>query len=151
VGKIIYRGNKKAKASSEPTAPSPAPLGGGDEIAALEVSPETKLKNAAMAAALFGFCFGVAWYSMNSVGQAGGGGSSGDDISDDDPLAQLRREARQAQTKRDRETQTTDNAQDMLRQFQQGKYDPDSELEDDEGAKSNSEKGSSRRPWWKIW
>jgi hypothetical protein len=102
------------------------------------VSTEIKLKNAALATTLVAFCFGVAWYSTYAVGQAGGGA--------EDPLAALRNEAAAAKEKQDRETRQASDANDLLKQFQSGGYDPD---QYDEEQESNSKK--SNRPWYKFW
>lgn len=100
------------------------------------VTPETKMKNIALATTLSAFCVGVALYSMNAVGQAGSGS--------DDPLAALRQEAAAAQEKHDRENRKTDDATEMLKQFRAGDYDPDKYDELDETEKP-------KRPWWKLW
>ena len=104
----------------------------------IEISRETHVKNGAMAVTLFSFCVGVAWYSMNAVGQAGDAGS-------DDPLAALRQEAAEAKEKHDREEKSTNEAADMMKKFQAGDFDPDKldELEE--------EANKPKRPWWKIW
>jgi hypothetical protein len=105
----------------------------------IEVLPMTRGKNAVMAVSLLGFCFGVTWYSMNAVGQAGAAGS-------DDPLSGLRQEAASAQEKQERQEKSTDEAAVMLKKFQKGDFDPDKyeELEAEENSKS-------KRPWWKVW
>jgi hypothetical protein len=100
------------------------------------VTPETHMKNAALATALISFAFGVAYYSMHAVGQAGL-----DEV--DDPLALLKQEAAQAQDQHDKEEKQAGDATDMLKQFQAGDFDPDKydELEEDK----------PKRPWWKVW
>jgi hypothetical protein len=100
------------------------------------VTPETHMKNGALATALIGFAFGVAYYSMHAVGQAGL-----DEV--DDPLALLKQEAAQAQEVHDKEEKQAGDSMDMLKQFQAGEFDPDKydELEEDK----------PKRPWWKVW
>ena len=103
------------------------------------VSNEIRAKNAVMGASLLAFCFGVAWYSMSAVGQAGSAGS-------DDPLAGLRQEAAEAQERHDREEKSSGEATEMLRQFQAGQFDPD-KYEEEEDVENKPKK----RPWWKFW
>jgi hypothetical protein len=100
------------------------------------VTPETHMKNGALATALIGFAFGVAYYSMHAVGQAGL-----DEV--DDPLALLKQEAAQAQELHDKEEQQAGDANDMLKQFQAGDFDPDKydDLEEDK----------PKRAWYKFW
>jgi hypothetical protein len=100
------------------------------------VTPETRMKNVALATALMGFAFGVAYYSMHAVGQAGS-----DEVSD--PLALLKHEAAQAQVEHEKEEKQTGDANEMLKQFQAGDFDPDKydELEEEKTKKS----------WWKFW
>jgi hypothetical protein len=100
------------------------------------VTPETHMKNGALATALIGFAFGVAYYSMHAVGQAGL-----DEV--DDPLALLKQEAAQAQELHDKEEQQAGDANDMLKQFQAGDFDPDKydDLEEDK----------PKRSWYKFW
>jgi len=102
----------------------------------ITLSTETHMKNAALATSLVAFCFGVAWYSMRSVGQAGRAG--------DDPLATLRQEASEAQEEHDRQNRSADEAAQMLKKFQEGEYDPD-KYEEEESDKPMG------RPWWKFW
>jgi hypothetical protein len=99
------------------------------------VTPEMQMKNGALATALIGFAFGVAYYSMHAVGQAGL-----DEV--DDPLALLKQEAAQAQELHDKEEQQAGDANDMLKQFQAGDFDPDKydELEEEK----------PKRPWYKF-
>lgn len=126
-----------AKPEGPPRVPPPPPA--EEAVETIEISTETHLKNGVMAAALFSFCIGVAWYSMNAVGQAGDAGS-------DDPLASLRQEAAAAKDKQDREQKSTDEAADMMKKFQAGDFDPDKleELEEEENSKP-------KKPWWKVW
>lgn len=116
-----------------------APLGGESFDLVAEITPETHMRNAALAASLLGFCFGVGYYSMTSVGQAGS--------EKDDPLAVLKEEAAQAQKKADRESRTSEEASDMLRQFQAGGFDPDK----DEELELEEEIKAKKRPWYKFW
>jgi hypothetical protein len=103
------------------------------------VSTEIKMKNAALATSLLAFCFGVAWYSMYAVGQAGGGA--------EDPLAALVNEAASAQQKHEREERQANDANKMLKEFQSGGYDPDKYEEEEELMNSRNKK----RPWYKFW
>jgi hypothetical protein len=102
------------------------------------VSTEIKVKNAALAVSLMGFCVGVAWYSTYAVGQAGGGA--------EDPLAALRNEAAAAQQKHEREERKASDAEDVLKQFHAGGYDPD--LLEDQAEETITKK---KRPWYKFW
>lgn len=102
-----------------------------------------RMKNAGMALTLLGFCFGVAIYSMNAVGQAGSGGQ-------DDPLAALKQEAAAAQEKLQRESQQTESTADMLQKFQAGDYDPDV-LEQNELEQAQEEAAKKKKAWWKFW
>lgn len=104
----------------------------------VEVPVETRRANAALAASLGLFCLGVAYYSMNAVGQSGS--------SPDDPLAQLKEEAAQAQQQQDKSQREQSQASEMLKQFQSGGFDPDKYEEMEEEAAA-----SSRKPWWKFW
>lgn len=100
------------------------------------VPPETHMKNAALATALVGFAFGVAYYSMNAVGQAGSNEET-------DPLALLKKEAALAQDEHSKEEKQAGDANEMLKQFQAGDFDPDKleDLDDD----------APKRSWWKFW
>jgi len=100
------------------------------------VTPETHMKNAAMATGLFSFAVGVAYYSMNAVGQAGSDEET-------DPLALLKHEAAQAQVEQRKEEKQTGDANEMLKQFQAGDFDPDKYEELDEE--------KPKRAWWKFW
>ena len=104
------------------------------EVIAL-VPTETKVKNAALATTLVAFCFGIALYSMNAVGQAG--------TDPDDPLSALRKEAAVAQEQQDRDDKAAGEAADMLQKFQKGEFDPDRYEE--------LEENPSKRPWYKFW
>jgi len=129
-------GTIKPRAKPAPL-PKTHPKPENEEVVAI-ISPEIRTKNVALGTFLVAFCFGVAWYSRNAVGQAGGDA--------DDPLAALKEEAAAAQEKHDRENQSTDKATEMLKQFQSGEYDPDKydELEEEE-------EKPTKRPWWKLW
>jgi hypothetical protein len=111
------------------------------------VSIETKVKNAVLAAGLVAFCFGVAAYSMKSVGQAGSDPS--------DPLSTLREEAAEARQRQDREDRSVQDATEMLRQFRAGEHDPDryDEAEAGEGGVAAVTPGGKdkKRPWYKFW
>ena len=101
-----------------------------------EVSDAVVSKNFALAFLLLAFCGGVGFYSMNAVGQAGTG--------EDDPLAALRQEAAAAQEKQDRENMN--DAEEIIKQFQAGDFDPDKYEELEEELEN-----SKQRPWWKFW
>eukprot|EP00977_Amphora_coffeiformis_P013201 scaffold3405_cov167-Amphora_coffeaeformis.AAC.8 len=101
-----------------------------------EVTGEVVRNNVLLASALVAFCAGVMWYSMHAVGQSGS--------SEDDPLAALKEEASAAQAARDNESRQSNEATDMLKQFESGAFDPDRLEEEEEAAKP-------KKPWWKIW
>lgn len=107
-----------------------------DDIPPITLNNTIRMKNVALATALLGFCFGIMWYSMHAVGQAG---------EKDDPLSALKKEAAAAQKKHDQEQATTANAADMLQKFQKGEFDPDHVPEEDE------DEAPSKKPWWKVW
>lgn len=132
---LLRQVSRRSLATAKPP-PRPLDEVGDADFSHIVVDSQTKLKNIAMAGGLFAFCFGVAWYSMNSVGQAGS--------SADDPLAALRLEAAEAQAVRDQEASSTDSATQMLQQFQKGEYDPDRYDEEEEQPKR-------KRPWYKFW
>lgn len=137
---LIRRRRNRSPAPSNRLASAvsrPDPHEGVEET--IVVSNDIRAKNAVMAASLMAFCFGVAWYSMSAVGQAGSAGS-------DDPLAGLRQEAAAAQEKQDREEKGSGEATEMLKKFQAGQYDPD-KYEDDVDVESEPKRG----PWWKFW
>lgn len=149
VGKIIRRKKPQQSPSAATTqqaaAVGPKDAADGPEDVTMIVSNETKIKNGVLATALLTFCGGVMYYSMNAVGQAGSGG-------DDDPLASLREEAREAQEKHDRDDQSADTVNSMLKSFQAGDYDPDKIEEDEEEIEVEEVgKGQPKRPWWKFW
>lgn len=130
------------KPRSKPVPPpKPAePFQDPDTIVAVdegEIPMATHVKNAALAAFLLSFCFGVAFYSMKAVGQAGS--------SPEDPLSALKKEAAMAQEKQEQENRTTDEATEMLSQFQSGGFDPDKYEELEE------EMEQKKKPWWKVW
>jgi hypothetical protein len=138
VGTFVQR----SKPTNEPNAVPKAPLTGETTVVPEEeaaIPHETQVKNGALAVSLLAFCVGVAWYSMNAVGQAGG--------DKDDPLAALKEEAAVAQVKQDREAQTSDEATSMLESFQSGEFDPDKyeELE------AEQEAANRKSPWYKFW
>ena len=110
-----------------------------DSIEVIAIDSATRAKNAVLAVTLAGFCFGVAWYSMNAVGQSGADQS--------DPLSVLKHEAATAQAKHGHlEAEETKSA-DLIRQFQAGEFDPD-RIEDD----IDQNKGNNKaRSWWKFW
>ena len=101
-----------------------------------EVSGEVFRNNVLLATSLVAFCGGVMWYSMHAVGQSGS--------SEDDPLAALKEEASEAQAARDNESRQSNEATDMLKQFESGAFDPDRVEEEEEVAKP-------KKPWWKVW
>ena len=101
-----------------------------------EVSGEVFRNNVLLATALVAFCGGVMYYSMHAVGQSGS--------TSDDPLAVLKQEAADAQAARDKESRQSDEATAMLKQFEQGAFDPDQLEEDEEDIKP-------KKPWWKFW
>lgn len=111
-------------------------LGEPDEV--VEIDSTIRMKNSVMAVTLLSFCAGVAWYSMNAVGQ------SGTDKSD--PLAVLKQEAAAAQIQQDRNQAEEAESANMVRQFQAGEFDPDKIEDDDE-----LDEKSNRKPWWKVW
>ena len=102
-----------------------------------QVSGETVRNNLALASALVCFCGGVMYYSMHAVGQSSGG--------DQDPLAALQVEASEAQAARDKESRQSDEASAMLKQFEQGAFDPDAVVDEEE------EDVKPKKPWWKVW
>jgi hypothetical protein len=132
---LLAQRRMASSAAAKPVQRTPQ---GSPPFAAEETIEISTEKNGAMAATLFSFCVGVAWYSMNAVGQAGTAGS-------DDPLAALRQEAAAAQDKQDRQEKSTDEAAAMLKKFQAGDFDPDKveDLEDEES--------KPKRSWWKVW
>jgi len=101
-----------------------------------------RMQNAGLAVGLVAFCFAVATYSMNAVGQSG--------VNEDgeDPLAVLKQEAAGAQEKRSQEEKSDRDQQEMLKQFQAGQFDPDQQELDDLEASSA---GDKKKPWWKFW
>jgi hypothetical protein len=107
-----------------------------DDIPPITLNNTIRMKNAALATVLLGCCFGIAWYSMHAVGQAG---------DKDDPLSVLKKEAAAAQKVHDQEQATTANTADMLQKFQKGEFDPDHVPEEEEG------EATSKKPWWKVW
>jgi hypothetical protein len=108
----------------------------GEAVEFITIDSTIRMKNAALGVTLLGFCFGVAWYSMNAVGQSG--------ADDSDPLSVLKQEAAAAQVQQDRQHADEAKSADMVRQFQAGEYDPD-KLDDEE-----SEPVKKSR-WWKFW
>jgi hypothetical protein len=119
-----------------------------DDLPPITLDNTIRMKNAAMATVLMGFCFGIAYYSMHAVGQAGSSTSSTDTTSD--PLAVLKAEAAIAQEKYDREQQATATTADMLQQFQKGEYDPD-HVSDEELDNLLELTDKKKKPWWKFW
>lgn len=83
------------------------------------ISTSTHLKNGGLAFLLLSFCGGVAYYSMQAVGQAaaGGSGSTIEDNNTNDPIATLRKEAAVAREKHNQQEQQTQESQDMLKKF----------------------------------
>jgi hypothetical protein len=158
VGTIKRRPKLPTTSSSSPPPLTSSTAGAADtgefaeEPIAL-VSTETKVKNLALASGLAAFCFGVALYSMKSVGQAGSDPS--------DPLSTLREEAAEARERQDREERSVRDASEMLRQFRAGEHDPDryDDLERKAGAEGASAvaagapdgKNNKKRPWYKFW
>lgn len=114
------------------------------EPESIEIDSTIRLKNAALAAVLFTFVFGVASYSMNAVGQSG--------VSNDttDPLAVLKQEAAAAQEKRSQQQESDQQQQELLKQFQAGQFDPD-ELELAELEAAEERGAAQKKPWWKFW
>lgn len=113
------------------------------EPESVTVDSSIRTKNAALAAALACFCFAVAAYSMNAVGQSG--------VNEDgeDPLAVLKQEAAGAQEKRAQQEESEKQQQEMLQQFEAGQFDPDKqELDELEAADDG---GKKKKPWWKFW
>ena len=100
-----------------------------------EVSGEMFRNNILLATACVATCAGIMWYSMHAVGQSGS--------SQDDPLAVFKEEASEAQAARDNESRQSNEATDMLKQFESGAFDPD-RLEDEEEVKP-------KKSWWKVW
>jgi hypothetical protein len=119
-----------------------------DDIPPITLDNTIRMKNAVLATILMSFCFGIAYYSMNAVGQAGGGRTNGGDTSND-PLSVLKAEAAIAQEKINQEQITTANTADMLEKFQKGEYDPDHISEDELLDDENYNK--PKKPWWKFW
>ncbi|CAB9518100.1 expressed unknown protein [Seminavis robusta] len=116
----------------------------------VEVTPEMKTANVALAAVLVGFVGGVWYYSMKSVGTQDAANAA------DDPLAQLKLEAQEAIDRQEKETQDP-RAKQLLQEFSRGDHDPDKaevdaleELEklDEEEA---VEKKKNKKSWWKFW
>ena len=106
------------------------------ESVSQEMSGEMFRNNILLATALAS-CFSVImWYSMHAVGQSGS--------SVDDPLAALKEEASEAQAARDKESRQSNEATDMLKQFESGAFDPDRLDEEEEVSKPE-------KPWWKVW
>jgi hypothetical protein len=118
-----------------------------DDLPPITLDNTIRMKNAALATTLVAFCFGIAYYSMHAVGQAGTGTTSTSN-SDSDPLAVLKAEAAIAQEKYDKEQQDTVNTADMLEKFQKGEYDPD-HVSDEE--LDDLIEPKKKRPWWKFW
>lgn len=131
---------RRSKPSSGPGRAAPGSPEAEQEIMSAsvsqEVSGEVFRNNVLLATGLVAFCSGVMWYSMHAVGQAG--------ASEDDPLAALKEEASEAQAARDKESRQSNEATDMLRQFERGAFDPDRVEEDEEDQKP-------KKPWWKVW
>ena len=82
-------------------------------------------------------------YSMTAVGQAGTPQDGGED-----PLETLKREAAQAQDKKDKEAQDIQDTQAMIDKVKSGVYDPDN-YDDLEAESAEDEK--KKKPWWKFW
>ena len=114
------------------------------EPESVTIDSSIRMKNAGLAVVLTGFVFGVAFYSMNAVGQSG--------IQEDgtDPLAVLKQEAAGAQEKRSQEEESDKQQKELLKQFQAGQFDPDQqELAELEAAEDMT--GQRKKSWWKFW
>jgi hypothetical protein len=118
-----------------------------DYLPPITLDNTIRMKNAALATVLVAFCFGIAYYSMHAVGQAGTTSSSNTN-DNGDPLAVLKAEAAIAQEKYDKEQQETANTADMLQKFQLGEYDPD-HVSDEE--LDDLIEPKKKRPWYKFW
>jgi len=138
---VIKRRSKPGRKLSPATEPKQQPSEFIDPDSPF-VSTSTHAKNGVMAISLIGFCFGVAWYSMNAVGQAGS--------SDDDPLSALKIEAEAARERKEKEGRDLEEATAMLKQLDAGQVDPDT-YEDEEEAKISEGNGKQKkRSWWKF-
>lgn len=105
-----------------------------------EVTGEVRMKNYLLATFLLGVVAFNFWYSLHAVGQAG-------DVGGDDPLSNIKAEAAKAAAAREREARKSDQAEEMLKKFEAGRYDPELEDEEDEAEAANGKK----KPWWKVW
>jgi hypothetical protein len=105
------------------------------------VDSSTRTKNAILALTLTGFCFGVAWYSMNAVGQAG--------VDNSDPLSVLKLEAASAQARNGQLDVDENTSADLVKQFQAGVFDPD-KIEETISVDASKDK-MNLKPWWKLW
>jgi len=114
------------------------------EPESVEIDQGIRLKNAGLAVGLLCFCFGVAYYSMQAVGQSAVGDN------EEDPLAVLKQEAVAAQEKRSQQEQSTKDQQEMMQKFQAGQFDPDQQ-ELDELEAGDGSAGNKKKPWWKFW
>jgi len=112
----------------------------------LEVTPEMKMANVALAVVLVGFVTGVWYYSMTAVGSQEKGG--------DDPLAQLKLEAQEAMDRQEKENTPDQRAQQLLQEFNRGEHYPDkAELDAlEELEQMEKEDGKKKKKsWWKFW
>lgn len=129
------------KTANTKPPPPPRNLRIDEEPETILVDDSIRMKNNVMGVALACFCVGVAWYSMNAVGQAGS--------TSDDPLAALKQEAAAAQKVHDQQAATESNVTEMLEKFNKGEYDPDvQELNELEERQQQSQ---TKKPWWKFW
>eukprot|EP00527_Entomoneis_sp_CCMP2396_P009128 CAMPEP_0198137142 /NCGR_PEP_ID=MMETSP1443-20131203/677_1 /TAXON_ID=186043 /ORGANISM="Entomoneis sp., Strain CCMP2396" /LENGTH=164 /DNA_ID=CAMNT_0043798481 /DNA_START=22 /DNA_END=513 /DNA_ORIENTATION=- len=120
VGVIARRKNPStsAEAAEAPVSKRVPPHQLPSEI--VVISPEIRRNNILMGLALFATAGGIVAYSIIAVGQAGSSGDGGDD-----PLEVLKKEAAEAQGKKDQETKDLADTQAMVDKVQSGAYDPD--------------------------
>jgi hypothetical protein len=134
-----------AMSSKKPEPPRTNVMDYPAEPPTIEVTPEIKMKNAAVAAFLICAVTSIWYYSMSAVG------SQGSDS--DDPLAQLKMEAQEAMDRQEKENNQP-RAKQLLQEFNRGEHDPDKaevdaleELEQEEQDANKKKKKS----WWKLW
>jgi hypothetical protein len=120
------------------------------EPTTIEVTTEIKMKNAAVASLLVCAVAGIWYYSMSAVG---GQGSAADN-DNNDPLAQLKIEAKEAMDRQDKENQPDERAKQLLQEFNRGDHDPDkAEVDALEEFDKEEEKDTKtkKKSWWKFW
>lgn len=118
----------------------------------VEVTPQMKMANVALAIALCGFVGGVWYYSMTAVGSQQQAGKDG---SGSDPLAQLKMEAQEAMDRQEKENTPDERAQGLLQEFNRGEHDPDKAeldaLEELEQMDADDSKKKKKKSWYKFW